>query len=410
MQSLYRPLLQVEIRHDYFQLPIPGARYLADYDVSTFIEIIPSQATEKLMRDHRMRLKNTRTGFTIFVEADFISAAIGFASLIDAEPNLYFSFYWILQDHRLLNYTNYPLRETTRSIYYFSNRTASQQGGITYLNQPIPPFGATYPNETVYHLGDIVSQGGQSFEMIEMESPAINFPANINKWQSIDAAITNYVNPFDRLKWQSAQYHHLRNNNTPGEFISYQLQDANGIAVPLQTIPGTNLSQSEYRAPLASAAAVDHTLSLDHLKPGKYTLTINEVGGPTLDTFYLLNDTLVPNLFAVSEFFVSGAAAPFQFIANNIAINRWILDDPAKNFLIRFRPRLTRWKYLKQDQTVFHQAPTLRPLTKTFSNYSIVVGPDTINLPDPAVDPIFPDIDAPTKLLKNIFSQIFLIN
>ena len=391
---------------------MPGAtvKYPADYDLASFMEIVPSIATEKLMHDYRLRFKNTRTGFTIFAEAQFINTATGFATLIDPDPNLYFSFYWIVRDRRLLNYTNHRLKESTRNIYYFSNRTASQQGGVTYLNQAIPPFGTTYPNETAYHLGDIVSQGGQTFEMIDMESPAVNFPVNASKWQSIDAAMTNYVNPFDRLKWQSVQYRHQRSNTAPGEFITYQLTDANGVPVPLQDIPGTNLSEADYRAPLFSTDPVDHTLTLDHLQPGKYTLTINEAGGPTTDTFYLLNDTLVPNLFAVSEFFVSGAAAPFRFITNNVAINRWILDDPVKNFLIRFRPRLTRWKYLKQDQTLFHQAPTPRPLTKTFSNYSIVVGPNTINLPDPAIDPIFPDIDAPTKLLKNIFSQIFLIN
>jgi hypothetical protein len=410
MQSVYRLLLEVEIRHDYFQLPTPGTNYPADYDISAFIEIIPSIQTAKLMRDHRMRFKATQTGFSIYAEAEFINTATGYATLIDADPNLYFSFYWILRDHRLVNYSNHRLNEKEKKIYYFNNRTASQQATIIYLNQAIPPFGTTYPNESAYHLGDIISQGGQTLEMIDMESPATNFPLHVASWQSINTAVTNYVNPFDRLTWHSTQFHHKRPNTNPGEFITYQLFDVDGLPVALQIILGTNLSESEYRASLLATDPVDHTLSLDHLQPGKYSLTINELGGPTTSSFYLLNETVQPNLFAVSEFFVSGAAAPFRFITENTTIHRWILDDPAKTFLIRFRPRLTRWKYLKQDQTLFHQAPDPRPLTKTFSNYFIIVGTNTINLPDPTVDPIIPEIDITTKLLKNIYSQIFLIN
>ncbi len=410
MQSLYRALLEVEIRHDYFLLPIAGTNYTTDYDIAAFLEIIPSLQTAMLMRDHRMIFKSTQTGFTIYAEAEFINTATGHATLIDVDPNLSLSFYWIIRDYRFTNYTNHRLNEKGKKIYYFSNRTSSQQGGITYLNQAIPAFGVTYPNETAYHLGDIVSQNNQTLEMIDMESPASNFPLHVASWQTINTLVTNYVNPFDRLTWQSTQFHHQRPNTNPGEFITYQLFDVDGLPVELQTIRGTNVSESEYRAPLSATDPVDHTLSLDHLQPGKYSLTINELSGPTTSSFYLLNETVQPNLFAVSEFFVSGAAAPFRFITENTTTHRWILDDPAKTFLIRFRNRLTRWRYLKQDQTLFHQAPDPRPLSKTFSNYSIVVGPNTINLPDPAIDPIIPEIDAPTKLLKNIFSQIFLIN
>ncbi|MDP4262890.1 MAG: hypothetical protein Q8941_10190 [Bacteroidota bacterium] len=408
MQAVYRKLLEAEIRHDYFQLPVPGTHYPEDYNITDYISVNPSVETLKLMRDHKMIFKTTATGFTVYVQAEFISTAIGYATLVDVDPGLSLSFYWSLLDHRFVNYTNQRLRENEENIYYFSNRTASQQGGTRYLNQAIPAFGVTYPGEIAYHLGDIVSQGGQTFEMTDIESPAINFPANAAKWQSINAVVINYVNPFDRLPWQSVYYRHKRPNSSPGEFITYTMLNAEGIAVDLGFITGTNLPQSDYRAPLNAGDDVDNTLSFAHIKPGRYTLQITEGGGITALSFYLLNTTIQPGLFAVSEFFVSGAAAPFQFVTKNAALKRWILDDPAKNFLVRFRNRLTRWKYLRQDQSLFHQSPTPRPLTQAFSNYTIIVGGNTINLPDPSVDPIIPEIDVPTNLLKNIYSQIFL--
>jgi hypothetical protein len=406
MQSVYRMLLEVEIRHDYFLLPSAGTHYTEDYDISSLIHISPSLETAKLMRDHKMVFKATRTGFAIYVQAEFISAAVGYATLIDVDPGMSLSFYWTLRDKRFINYTNQRLIENGKKIYYFSNRTGSQQGGITYLNKAIPSFGTPYPGETNYHLGDIISQGGQTLELIEMLAPTVGFTAT--QWQTINTAITNYVNPSDRLAWQSSYYHHQRPNISPGEFINYTILNADGLPVDLGFITGTNLPQSEYRAPVNAADAVNNTLNLGHLKPGRYSIQIAELGGTTTASFFLMNTTIQPDLFAVSEFFISGAALPFQFVTENVALKRWILDDPAKRFLVRFRNRLTRWRYLNQDQSLFHQAPAPRPLTKTFSNYSIVVGGNTVNLPDPPVEPVLPEIDTPTRLLKNIHSQIFL--
>src|SRR6185503_10693990 len=300
MQSIYRTLFEVEIRHDYFQLPVPGTHYPEAYNISDYISVVPSAGTLKRMRDHKMIFKATATGFTVYIQAEFINTATGFATMVDIDPDLSLSFYWTLTDPRFINYTNHRLKEKEKRIYYFSNRSASQLGGITYLNQPIPAFGTPYPGETAYHLGDIVSQGGQTFEEIDTESPAINFPLNAPKWQSINAAVIHYVNPFDRLPWQSVFYHHKRPNTTPGEFIFYTLLDVNGAAVDLGFITGTNLPQDQYRAPLNASDNIDNTLNFSHLEPGRYTLQIAEGGGTTSLSFFLLNTTVQPDLFAVS--------------------------------------------------------------------------------------------------------------
>src|SRR5580765_5489599 len=98
MQLVYRKLLEVEIRHDYFQLPTPGTNYPADYNIADFISIVPSDQTARLMRDHRMLVKTTRTGFSIYAESEFISTATGYATLVDPDLNMCLSFYWLLLD------------------------------------------------------------------------------------------------------------------------------------------------------------------------------------------------------------------------------------------------------------------------------------------------------------------------
>ena len=406
MQSVYRKLLEVEIRHDYFLLPGPVEKYPASYDISKVIDIMPSDQTSKIMRDHKMVWKATATGIIIFIQAELISTAIGYATIVDIDPGISLSFYWSLKDLRFVNFTNNRLIEETKKIYYFSNRTASQAGTVIYLNKAIPAFGTTYLGEALYHLGDIVKEAGETHEMIEKDAPVIGFPGLPPRWQRINTSVVNYVNPGDRLPWQSPRFHHQRPNTSPGEFITYKLLDADGLPVDLGYIQGTDRPQNVYRTSIISSEAVDHTIDLSHLDPGKYSMQINELGAVTIQPFYLQDPVIMPNLFAVSEFFVT--ALPFQFITENIALNRWILDDPNKKFMVRFRNRLTRWKYLNQDQTLFHQAPAPRPLTQTYSGYQIPVPGGTLNLPDPGVDPIHPDPEPVTNLIRNIYSQIFL--
>jgi hypothetical protein len=404
MQTLYRKLFEVEIMHDYFQEASGGNKFRSDYDIAACFYIIPSKETKQLLRDHRMVFKQTRTGYTVYVQAEPTTAPVGHATLVDPATDLVLSFYWLLTDMRFVNYTNHRLNEQEKMIYYFSNRTGSKQGSVTSLNQAIPAYGTTYPGATEYHLGDIVKESGQTFEMIDMKCAPIGADTTTAAWQKINGMITNYVNPFDRLLWKGEVYNHKRTNTNPGELIKYQLHNADGIAMPLQEIPGTGLLQDEYWAPVSASDEVDHPINFDHLPPGKYTLTINETGGPTLLSFYWLDEIVQPDLFAVSELFISGASAPFQFISQDAVSKRWMLDAPPKKFIVRFRNRLTRWKYLKQDQSVFHQVPEPRGLTKAFSNYTNAGK----TFPDPSVDPIVPETDPVTRLLTNIYSQIYL--
>ena len=408
MQSLYRKLLEVEIRHDYYLLPGPTEKYPASYDISQVIEITPSAQTSKIMRDHKMVWRPTATGFIIFIQAEFVSTPVGYATSVNIDPGIALSFCWSLKDRLFLNFTNHRLIEEKKKIYYFSNRTASQIGTSIYLNKAIPVFGTTYLGETLYHLGDIVSEAGETHEMIDKEAPIVGFPGIPSKWQRINTSVVNYVNPGDRLRWQTPRFHHQRPNTSPGEFITYKLLDADGQPVDLGFIQGTDQPQNIYRTSMIGSEAVDHTMDLSHIEPGKYSMEINEMGALTVDSFYLMDPMSMPSLFAVSDFFVTGAALPFQFITENAALNRWVLDDPNKKFIVRFRNRLTRWKYLNQDQTLFHQVPAPRPLTQTYSAYQIAIPGGMLNLPDPGIDPIHPDPEPVTNLIRNIYSQIFL--
>ena len=408
MQIVYRKLFEVDIRHDYFMLPGVTEKYSTDYKVSNLFSIQPSPDTVRLMQDYKMIFRSTPSGFVILINAEFMNSATVFVSSIDFLNELSFTFYWTLKDPYFLNFTNQRVLENKKKIYYFNNRTGSVEGTISYLNKAIPAFGNTYAGDPLYRLGDMVSQGGATFELIEKESPVINFAANAASWQKINNAIVNYVNPDDRIPLQGSRYVYERLNSNPGEFITARLLDINSQVVTLGLIPGTNQPQSEYRSSLNGSDPVNFILDFSRLKPGMYTLEINESSGTSQRSFYLMDPLLKNDLFGVSSFFVSGTTVPFSFIKEDPVLKRWVLDDPHKKFALRFRNRLTRWKYLKQDQTVFNEPPLPRPLTKTYSGYTILVSGVTINLPDPPVNRIVPELEPVTQLIKNIYSNIFI--
>ena len=211
------------------------------------------------------------------------------------------------------------------------------------------------------------------------------------------------------ITWQGSRWTWQRPNIHPGEFIVADLFDVNGLPVNTGVIMGTHTPQNEYRSSMNPAEDLNFVMDLGRIRPGLYRMDIHESSGLTQQTFYLMDRQALPGLYGVSEFFVSGAAAPLTFTVQDPVSKRWELDDPEKSFMIRFPNRLTRWKYLNQDLTVFNEPPTPRPLTQFYSAYSVPgPGGSTLNLPDPKVNQILPDLEPVTNLVKNIFSNIFL--
>ncbi|MEI9921430.1 MAG: hypothetical protein WDO14_21985 [Bacteroidota bacterium] len=403
MKLVYKKLFEVEIKHDYFLLP--SEKYPLDYDISKTIGIAPTTGTEQLMKDYKIVFRETNTGFAVYIAAEQVGPT-SYASVIDSDPKLVLSFKWTLANPHFLNFTNQRLKESDRNIYYFSNRSASQANGINYLSKTLTPSSSTYFGEPSYRLGDIISYNNETYELIEKDSPVNPFPANALKWVKLSTSVVNYVNPSDRLHWCTDFFRHERNNTIPGETIRYKLLNVDGNVVDLGVTVGTDQPQSEYRTPVAASDRVNNSVDLQHIPAGKYTMQINESAGISNDEFYLSHRSEATRLIGVSDLFVTGAAAPFQFISQDPATLRWILSPTPLKFLVRFHNRLTRWRYLKQDGTVFHQSPDPRPLTRRYSEYEIAVAAGTLKLPDPSVDSIIPEVDA--DLVKNIYSEIIL--
>lgn len=410
MQITYRSLFEVKVLHDYFLLPGAVPRYPDGFDLRRLIHITPDEATASLMRRQHMLFMATATGFKVMVQAEDLTGTGTYATVADVDASLKLSFHWTLLDPLFENYTNRRILEKNKAVYYFSNRDGAVAGSTAYLNSAVVPFGTTYDNETVYRLGDMVIQAGETYELIEQEAPPVNFPANAAKWQKINTAVINYVHPAARIPLQGPRFVYARPNTGAGELITASLFDADNRLIDLGMIPGTTQPQSEYRTSSDGTQPVNFVMDLSRLTPGLYRMDIQESTGMVSRKFYYIHPAEKPDLFGVTTCFLSGAAAPFTFLQEDPVSKRWLPDNPGKIFTIRFRNRLTRWKYLKQDQTVFNEPPAPRPLTQVYSGYNIP-GPagSTIQLPDPSPHTIVPDLDPVTHQVKNIYSKIYLV-
>lgn len=406
MKILYRRCLEVNIQHDYYLTP--GGTLLQNHRISDLFDIVPSRETARLMRNHKIVLIKTPTGFILFVEAEKLPAPANFVTTVNLKEKLKFTFHWFLKDPFLANYTNQRIIEEGNKIYYFSNRDGSKEGATLYLNKGIVPFGTTYFNEPAYRLGDLMNRSSKTFELIVKNgSKTVFTPAD---WLQVNSAIINYVNPASKITWQFPRFEHKRNNTTPGETITYVLRDLDGQPVELGLIPGTSNPQNQYVTSTNASESVNYALNFGTIESGKYTLEISETSGMSTREFYLLDPIGLRDLFGVLELFVSVPTADFRFVQKDPVTNRWLLDDPHKVFLVRFKNRHTRWRYLKQDQTLFDEPADPRPLSGFYTGYQVNIAGTPTNMPDPGVTSLEPDIEASTRLVKNIYSKIYLTN
>ena len=124
----YNPLFQVEILHNYFlnkgvdeynsMSSAEKAEQLDSYEISSFVNILPTPKSQQIINGHNLVFKTTNNGFTVWSKVTGNNNNIPFISLAD---DLSFTFLVQLKDAAFYNYTNLKL-ENADKLYYFSNR------------------------------------------------------------------------------------------------------------------------------------------------------------------------------------------------------------------------------------------------------------------------------------------------
>lgn len=120
--ALFEPLFELKIKHSYYR-----------DDLSVDFKAVPADDTRAKLRNHGLLFRSAPSGFTVLAEAD--DSAPGGLSVrrLPDEPERY-RFYLIQKRSQLLNYTDLPFHQPTRTIYYFNNLNSNIADGSKLLH------------------------------------------------------------------------------------------------------------------------------------------------------------------------------------------------------------------------------------------------------------------------------------
>lgn len=141
----YRQLFEINIFHNFFlnngesvYINMPNAekeKMIRKYDFEKFMTISPSIATAKVLKNYKMQLKRTKTGFKIFIKIKELDEGDPFFNrdpFIEIPLDLELIFTLKINDSQFENYTDLPFSQ--HRLFYFSNAIPLR----IESNEPLP--------------------------------------------------------------------------------------------------------------------------------------------------------------------------------------------------------------------------------------------------------------------------------
>ena len=432
MRILYRPLLTLELWHDYFLSQLdpqalldqpqllnqPHPMVLPEgYNPSVALTLVPTRHCQQILEKLRWVPRSQPQGLTLYAEAEEIpseAAEATYRTRVSVTQPERLTFWLVVSDRNFANFTNLPLSSSRGQIFYLSNRSENVQTysfdneeeetemvSYHFLSQSLSPY--TPDNE--YPLGELVTQGGNTLEAIQYQASAEAVPPT-NAWERLPPS--QYVSARDQWPRQGLNRFHTIPMASPGETIRFTLTNINDQLTFAKeiTIPDTHPPNT----------AITLELNFTGQSLGRYRLAFNDID---VDEFILLPNAATPNRFALVEISVdpSPTPDPFGFLQ---AIDRDTIIQP-KTYVARFKDRMTRWRYHSNsphgltndnlepealervdDQTY----ATIRPLGLRQKPNPPPLNNSQHNLPFPTVAQIKPETDG--NRVVQIFSDIFL--
>jgi hypothetical protein len=399
--TVYKKILDLELWHDYF-LGQPDALELLppNYDSSNLLTIEPTSDCLRLLKNLRWIFRTQPHGASIFAPVNELKPGDFQPQIpIDRPERLTFSL--VVRDPYFNNFTNLPLEQTPNKIYYCSNLTDNRVSPLLFLTQPLPAYVA----QAEYLLGQLVNRGSKTLEAIKYQAEAAPTPT-VSDWNTLPGS--QYVSKLDYLPRQALTRAYTSPKANPGDTFQLKLVDVNGV----ETFAVDVIASAQH--PPGSAISID--LNFTGQLPGRYQLTQN---GTEIDNFAIVNPILNRGAFGLVEISLNSSSIKPAFALLKTKAGK-ILISP-KTYLIRFKNRLTRWRYRYEQPHGFTAAniPNFFDLIddKTYatkqllglqspSAYLLTDGKDR-PLPSPSVTLIKPEIDV-DRHLTNIFADIHL--
>ncbi len=392
---IYKTLFEVKILHHYF---LNKGLLLWDkmtnqeekdeiesnYDIRGVLEIKPSSDCKKILDNYNCIFRRTSFGISICIKAKTNNKQpIRFTPLKPLDKDLTFRFLIRLNDLNFMNYTALPLKNNKGKMFVFKNYTVSTSINFPSLNS-IPPV---YEPEKEYMPGDIL------------------FNQATTPPELLTALVKTTKNTFIEKEWLKETYSNYANVNdrfpVVSGFFLYKMKEAN--TYPIATI--NTFSGNTIEPKMEILPGDFYTLQVDmrNFPPGFYSINIvNDSFSYSDDiTFYLLRQNEIP--LGLIEIKVKSDQAVYDLT------NLDYLRSPT--YELRFRNRLTHWRYVGQDFDDNSVTENPLPLTRLGLIKTVKVkdkhGNYVEDLPNPSVTMIRAEALTETSK-KRFISEIYI--
>lgn len=395
----YGILFEVKVMHHYFlnkgetaydvMSDAEKANMMLKYDARQIFEIVPTDECRKILTAHNCVFKSTSTGIIVGLRAESDGTEpTKFKPFTDLADDLMFTFMVRLRDMDLMNYTALPFTGSSGKIFTFQNTVAGSSRKFPALSA-IPPV---YEAAKEYLPGDMLSDNQNSqtklFTALQKTTQATSSADWLTE-QAADNLPLQYVNGNDRQPLVRG-------------IFSYRVKDANVEPVAtVKTAGGVTVTPRVTTLP-----GEFRTLQVDmrDFPDGFYSMHIESAAPVYSDdaAFYLLKQRETP--FGIIQLHVKSDDGAY-----NMLDPQGFLRSPS--YELRFRNRLTRWRYVGKKFNEASVTSNPLPLTRFgFIDNVAVMGKegDLIDdLPNPAVTII--KTEALTKASeKNFYSEIHI--
>ena len=354
----YKRLAEIFIIHEYYMLASNGQsvfdldsaeeqRLLVEdfilegkYDIKKDLGFEPVGATEKLMKDHKIKLVSTSSGFFLGIEVnahtDVGNNEVYTPFIGDIEGlNLKFS---IKINNPLFNsFTRQPYKQELPAIYYFNNQPKDGPSIFPALSRPIPPV----QNIKTYQMGMLVEQNGQIMEALGEATVA-----DTSLWKPITGS--GYVNEADRILLPH-RFSYLP-PSLPGGVQHFEASLSTPDGTEVKKIIPTN-------GPFSGAILLDFRLinpiSADaiSIEAGSYQLKLIANGKEIFNGLVYLDSALYDRQsVGIIDLTIGKNQGDFSLLEPDGSLKTKRLSDgnkqPHPRFELRFKSRLSYWRYV----------------------------------------------------------------
>ena len=436
----HKPLFSVDLMH-HFLLDQGLVSYeglssetqqntLRSYDITTLLDIQPTQSTIKSLRDFRMLFKQNKHGFKVLISMDNGLEGI---PLIVPDSDLQLNFILVSKNPSFFAYTNIPFNpskilsyrnyhqptgnypmltdipdefDATLALDLASDGNpetfAYAQGEMVVDNKADPKnlfqakratneptshedWESVYPapgyiDGTHYNSGDVIwfSEGGTEKIYEAIEENINELPTNIASWKLHGNLPILYSTSLDMLN--------LRYRQLEYTFTNYDEE----LKITISNIIGNLVYQGTFIPKETSPTMV---ISGDNLQEGWLKISFKKSADDTMvleDEIIFMLSQLSGNLVGHFQINVSAQQLPYR-----------LLDEDKKlrspSFLVRMKNRKTNWKYY---DSIGSELLETEPNPLVFNGY-IKIQLDGKDVPNPGFGHIRPTI-------QKTFSDVYL--